>query len=83
MLSTIRDRGSVHSDVWRGPAADLAGRDAGGAFPVNGWCKEKPRLQRWERSARSGLPVSIRPPEAEIDIHTPSESQLVVEVPSS
>ena len=32
MLSTIRDRGSVHSDVWRGTAADLAGRDAVGGI---------------------------------------------------
>lgn len=83
MLGTIRDRGSVHSDIWRGTAADLAGRDAVGVFPVSGWWKEKPGLQRWERSARYALLVSIRAPEAEIDLYTPIESQLVVEIPSN
>lgn len=82
MLGTIRDRGSIHSDVWRGTAADLAGRDAIGVFPVSGWWKEKPGLQRWERSARYTLLVSIRAPEAEIDLYTPIEAQLAVEIPA-
>ena len=28
LLGTFRDRGSIHSDVWHGSAADLAERDA-------------------------------------------------------
>jgi hypothetical protein len=52
LLGTIRDRGSIHSDVWRGSAAALAERDAIGVFPISGWWKENPRLQRWERAAR-------------------------------
>lgn len=82
VLGTIRDRGSIHSDIWRGSAAELASRDAIGVFPVSGWWKEKPRLQRWERSARYSLLVSIRAPEAEIDLYTPIANQLTVEVPA-
>jgi hypothetical protein len=82
LLSTIRDRGSIHSDIWRGTAADLAGRDAIGVFPVSGWWKEKPGLQRWERSARYALLVSIRAPEAQIDLYTPIQNQLAVEIPA-
>lgn len=82
VLGTIRDRGSVHSDIWHGSAAELAGRDAVGVFPVSGWWKEKPSLQRWERSARYSLLISIRAPGAEIDLYTAISNQLAVEVPA-
>lgn len=82
VLGTIRDRGSIHSDIWRGSAADLASRDAIGVFPVSGWWKEKPGLQWWERSARYSLLVSIRGPEAEIDLYRPIANQLAVEIPA-
>ena len=53
LLGTFRDRGSIHSDIWRGTAADLAERDAIGVFPVGGWWKEKPfDMTRW-RATRS------------------------------
>lgn len=83
VLGTIRDRGSIHSDIWRGSAAELASRDAIGVFPVSGWWKEKPGLQRWERSARYSLLVSIRAPEAEIDLYTPIANQLAIEIPAA
>lgn len=82
VLGTTRDRGSIHSDIWRGSAAELSSRDAIGVFPVSGWWKEKPGLQRWERSARYALLVSIRAPEAEIDLYTSIANQLAVEIPA-
>jgi hypothetical protein len=66
VLGPIRDRGSIHSDIWRGSAAALADRDAIGIFPITGWWKEKPALQRWERAARYALLVSIRAPEEKL-----------------
>lgn len=83
VLGMIRNRGSIHSDIWRGSAADLAARDAIGIFPVSGWWKEKPGLQRWERSARYSLIVSIRAPEAEVDLYTAIENQLAVPIPNA
>ena len=83
LLGTVRDRGSVHSDVWRGSAAALAERDAIGIFPVGGWWKEKPGLQRWERSARYSLLVSLRAPEAEVDLYTAIENQIAIPVPAA
>lgn len=83
VLGTIRDRGSIHSDIWRGSAAALAERDSIGVFPVSGWWKEKPALQRWERAARYALLVSIRAPEAEVDLYTAIENRLVVPIPAS
>jgi len=81
VLGPIRDRGSIHSDIWRGSAAALADRDAVGVFPISGWWKEKPTLQRWERAARYALLVSIRAPGAEIDIYNSIATQLAVPVP--
>jgi hypothetical protein len=77
----VRDRGSMHSDIWRGSAAALADRDAIGVFPISGWWKEQPALHRWDRSARYALIVSIRAPEAEIDLYTAIENRLAVEIP--
>jgi hypothetical protein len=80
VLGPIRDRGSIHSDIWRGSAAALAERDAIGVFPVSGWWKEKPALQRWDRSVRYALLLSIRAPEAEIDLYTPIAHRLAVPI---
>jgi hypothetical protein len=80
ILGQIRDRGSLHSDIWRGSAAALAERDAIGVFPVSGWWKEKPGLQRWDRSTRYALLVSIRAPAANVDLYTAIANQLAVPI---
>jgi hypothetical protein len=82
VLGPIRDRGSIHSDIWRGSAAALADRDAVGVFPISGWWKEKPALQRWERAARYALLISIRAPSAEVDIYSGIAAQLAVQIPA-
>lgn len=78
LLGTLRDRGSIHSDWWRGTAAELASRDAIGVFPVGGWWKEKPFLERWNTPARYALIVSIRAPGAPVDIYTPVATRLAI-----
>ncbi|KKC25024.1 S8 family peptidase [Sphingobium sp. H39-3-25] len=80
VLGQIRDRGSIHSDIWRGSAAALAERDAIGVFPVSGWWKEKPALQRWDRAARYALHVSIRAPETDVDLYTAIANQIAVPI---
>lgn len=70
-------------DMWRGSAAALAERDVIGVFPVSGWWKEKPSLQRWDRSARYALLVSIRAPQAKVDLYTAIANQLVVPIPAA
>jgi hypothetical protein len=78
----VRNGGSIHSDIWRGSAAELAERDAIGIYPISGWWKEKPNLQRWDRSARYALLVSIRAPDAEVDLYNAIANKLAVEVPA-
>lgn len=79
LLGTFRDRGSLHSDFWSGTAADLAERDAIGVFPVGGWWKEKPYLERFDGLARYALIVTIRAPGSEVDIFTPVESIVTIQ----
>lgn len=79
----LRDRGSIHSDIWRGTAAELAERDAIGIFPIGGWWKEKAHLHRWERSARYALVVTIRAPGSDVDIYTAIANKIGVPIPAA
>lgn len=86
-LGTIlRHHGSLHSDMWKGTAADLARRGAIGLYPVTGWWKEQPSRDRSAHGARYALIVSIETDDTEVDIYTPvaqmvgiSASPIVIE----
>lgn len=69
--SNGRVRGSIHSDIWTGSAADLASRDAIAVYPVSGWWKTRHGLKKHDRVARYSLLVSIRAPEVDVDLYTP------------
>ncbi len=78
-LGRIRTRGSLHSDVWRGSAVDLADKFAVAVCPVSGWWRfrnKEPEL--CEHRARYALVVSIETDAAEIDIYTPVLNQIAV-----
>jgi hypothetical protein len=70
----LRNRGSLHSDIWTGTAADLAAKDAIGVYPVGGWWKERPIHNRWSEQIRYALIVSIRVTGEGADIYTPVEN---------
>jgi hypothetical protein len=72
----LRNLGSVHSDYWRGTAAELARRSAIGVYPIGGWWKENPAHQRYDRPIRYALIVSIRAVNGIIDIYTPVMRQI-------
>lgn len=78
--SDARHRGSIHSDIWRGTAADLANRQHIAVFPVSGWWKESPHLNRWRQDARYALVVSIHAPEVEVDLYTPVMNQIGIAI---
>ena len=69
--SKARDRGSIHSDIWEGSAADLAASNMIAVFPVGGWWKDRAYLGRWDRTARYALIVSISTPEENVVRWTP------------
>lgn len=72
----LRNQGSLHSDMWMGTAADLADRGMIGVYPVGGWWKEKPNLERYDQQVRYSLLVTIRVPEVECDIYTPVSNEI-------
>ena len=81
MLGTRnRHRGSLHSDLWRGRAADLASRGMLAVFPVSGWWKTRPKLERYDQRADYSLLVSIHVPEVDVELYTAIENQIKVAV---
>ena len=79
----LRSAGSIHSDIWTGPAVALAARNHIAVYPTIGWWRERHHLGRWSRRTRYALVVSIRAPEVETDIYTPIVNQIGVAVPIS
>lgn len=75
-----RNTGSVHSDIWKGTAADIASCNLIGVYPVIGWWRERAWLGRWDRRARYSLIVSLHTPDENIDIYTPVAVQLGIPV---
>jgi hypothetical protein len=51
--------GSLHCDLWRGRAIDLAGHDTIAIFPVGGWWKSHTGHRRATDKARYSLAISI------------------------
>ena len=81
-LGGIRDAGSIHSDYWTGTAADLAARDAVAVFPVTGWWRDKPALERFNRRVRYALIVTIQAHNGALDIYTPVANQIAIPLPA-
>jgi hypothetical protein len=79
-LSGLTSLGSVHSDVWRGTAVDLASRGYIAVYPTMGWWNKRPNLEAWGRAARYSLIVSIATPEVEVDLYTPVATQIGVPI---
>jgi len=75
-----RHKGSLHSDIWQGTAADLASRGALAVYPTLGWWKTRPRLERYDQAARYALIVSIRAPGVDVDLYSEIANQIGVPV---
>ena len=76
-----RHRGSIHGDIWRGSAADLASRGSIAVYPTSGWWRTRQALQQYDRAVRYSLVVSIRAPEVDVDLYTEVANRIAVEVP--
>ena len=76
-----RHRGSLHGDIWRGSAADLASKGAIAVYPTSGWWKTHPALNHYDRAVRCALVVSIRAPEVDVDLYAEVANQIDVGVP--
>ncbi|MBX3454867.1 S8 family peptidase [Ferrovibrio sp.] len=69
--------GSLHCDLWRGRAIELAGHNAIAVFPVGGWWKSHIGQKRMTDKARYALVISISAPGQAVDLY--SEISTLVE----
>ncbi len=76
----LRHKGSIHSDIWKGTAADLATKNVIAVYPVGGWWKELKRQEKWNSIANYSLIVSIKTKETEVDLYTPIQNQIVIPI---
>ena len=75
-----RHRGSIHSDIWQGSAADLASRGVLAVFPTIGWWKTRTRHERYNMTARYALIISIRAPESSVDLYNAVVNRVTVPI---
>ena len=72
----VRDKGSIHKDIWKGTGADLANRNVIAIFPVNGWWKTRKKLLRYNNDVRYSLILSIESPDNTVDLYNPILNQI-------
>ncbi|WP_404419003.1 S8 family peptidase [Marinospirillum sp.] len=77
---TLKTRGSIHSDTWKGAAADLADMHTLAVYPVGGWWKYRAGEERWKNTIRFSLIVSIDVPDTEVDIYSEVENLIQTSV---
>lgn len=68
--------GSLHTDIWEGPAVKLASKGAIAVYPVAGWWKNRANADQSSRGVNYSLVVSIESPEVEVDLWTPVQQQV-------
>jgi hypothetical protein len=71
-----RRRGSLHSDIWTGTAADLAGMEHLIVYPVNGWWRLRPRHKRFNNRIRYSLIATVESLGADIDLYAAVQAQI-------
>lgn len=72
-------RGSLHHDVWTGPASDLLLKDGIGVMPVKGWWGDKKKGDRWLRKQPYSLVASIETAEVDVEAAIYQEVATIIE----
>ncbi|ANA15245.1 MULTISPECIES: hypothetical protein [Acetobacter] len=80
--SNATQAGSLHCDLWRGRAIDLALHDAIGVYPVTGWWKTHPGQKRFNDKGRYALVVSISAPGHNVDMHAEISAIVAAKIAS-
>ncbi len=68
--------GSLHNDIWTGPAIELANKGAIAVYPVAGWWKNRRTVDQSDQGVNYSLVVSIESPSVEVDLWTPVAQQI-------
>lgn len=81
VIGQARDKGSIHSDKWRGTASELASSNLIAISPRIGWWRERHHLRKFDRKTRYSLIVSIKTTEQDVDIYTPVKIKVAQKIP--
>lgn len=73
--------GSLHCDIWRGRAVDLAAMDMIAVYPVTGWWKTRLGQGKAESIGRYALLVSIDARDHTVDLYSEITNPVSVDVP--
>jgi hypothetical protein len=73
--------GSLHCDVWSGPAIELLGRDTLCIKPVYGWWRDRAGRDYPNKKTRYALIVTLKAQNVDIDLYTPIKA--IVDIPSA
>jgi len=78
----VRDKGSIHRDWLMTIGPELATKNKIAVFPVGGWWKTRKKLERYNKSVRYSLIVSIDAPNQDIDVdlYTPIKNLIEVDI---
>lgn len=72
--------GSLHCDVWVGPAAELAARGLIAVYPVGGWWRYQKHLERYNSRGRYALVASITSEDQEVELYTEVANLIGLEI---
>jgi hypothetical protein len=75
--------GSLHCDLWRGYAVDLAGHDHIAIYPVGGWWKFHLGQKRVTDKARYSLAISITAEGNDVDLYSEISAEVEAQVEAS
>lgn len=79
LVGDARHHGSLHSDVWRGPAAVLASLGMIAVSPASGWWKTNAKQGKYHNRARYSLVVSIKTQQTDVDLYTAVQTKIAAE----
>jgi len=74
--------GSLHCDVWTGPAIELLNRDTICVKPVNGWWRKRASTEICNRRSRYALIITLKARNVGLDIYTPVRTLIGLPVPT-
>lgn len=70
--------GSLHCDMWNGPAIELLRRDTLCIKPVNGWWRLRAARETVNKTARYALVVTLKARKFDVDLYTPISSAVTI-----
>jgi len=73
--------GSLHCDVWSGPAIELLGRDMLCIKPVYGWWRDRAGREYPNKQTRYALIITLKAQNVDVDLYTPVKA--VVDIPAA